>query len=517
MCGIAAAIGWPEAIAAVEGMTAGIHHRGTVSDPIASPLPDTAFYTRRLPIVDEARGQQPQLSFDSQISVTMNGEIYNHRELRAELEAVGITFRTDNDTEVLANALRAWGAGALSKLNGIYAFVALDLRAGAFLAARDPFGVKPLYVVQQGAGFLFSSEIAPLLAVTERDDVLLLPPGHLLTRDTCVRFYNLPYDSAGGKQGPAELDQILREAVAARLPDGLPAAALFSGGIDSTLMVHYARQQRADIPAYFVGDTDGPDYRFACDYAQRTHLNFQHVPFDLWNAGTTAILEQVVQASETFEPASIRPALYTYILSERIHADGFKVALCGEGADELFAGYRPLERAFAQSDAAGRFVQQQCLETMHCINLQRIDRCAMHFQLEIREPFLDARLVQYALRMGGGDLIAGRNGMPVGKQPLRAIYDLYPESLPAAIRDRTKLGFAEAAIDAKADAWSTLFEEAVSDSAFEDGKKQFADFHIASKEEYFYLSRLAQKMDVRRVPHLKERKQLFFLDTAKAA
>jgi len=517
MCGIAAAIGWPEAVAAVQGMAAGIYHRGTVSDPIATPLPGTAFYTRRLPIVDEARGQQPQLSFDAKISVTMNGEIYNHRELRAELEALGIPFNTDNDTEMLANALRAWGAGALSKLNGIYAFVAMDLRSGGFLAARDPFGVKPLYVVQRGAGFLFCSEIAPLLAVTDQDDVLLLPPGHVLTRDTCVRFYHLPYDSAASERGPQQLDEILREAVAARLPDGLPAAALFSGGIDSTLMVHYARQHRADIPAYFVGETDGPDYRFARDYAERTSLNFQLVPFDLWKTETPSLLEQVAQASETFEPASIRPALYTYILSERVHADGFKVALCGEGADELFSGYRPLERAFAQSDAAGRFVQQQCLETMHCINLQRIDRCAMRFQLEIREPFLDTRLVQYALGMGGRDLVAGGDGGPVGKQPLRAIYDLYPESLPAGIRDRTKLGFAEAAIDAKADAWSALFEETVADNEFADGKRQFADFQIATKEEYFYLSRLAQKMDVRRVPHLKERKQLYFLNTAEAA
>ena len=101
-------------------------------------------------------------------------------------------FRTECDTEVVANVLRTWGPGGIKRLAGMYAFVAVDTATGEFLAARDPFGVKPLYLIQSPKGFLFCSEIRPLLDATEGDDVLLLPPGYMLTRNFCGRHYNLP-------------------------------------------------------------------------------------------------------------------------------------------------------------------------------------------------------------------------------------------------------------------------------------------------------------------------------------
>ena len=102
----------------------------------------------------------------------------------------------------------------------------------------------------------------------------------------------------------------------------------------------------------------------------------------------------------------IRPSLYTYLVSQRIHQDGFRVALCGEGADELFAGYEPLEEAFMQSNSAGRYVQKQCLSMMHRANLQRVDRCSMRFQLEVREPFLDQAIVGYTSELAASALVA---------------------------------------------------------------------------------------------------------------
>ncbi|HVZ27293.1 MAG TPA: asparagine synthetase B, partial [Rhizomicrobium sp.] len=238
MCGIAVAIHWDNAEEAVKRLVGGIQHRGDISDPVITPRARTAMATRRLRIVDPALGQQPGASFDGMILVSFNGEIYNHKILRAELEAMGISFRTNSDTEVLANALRAWGGKALSRLSGMFAFVALDLRNGEFLAGRDPFGVKPLYVIQSGEGFLFCSEIKPLLQAAPEGDVLLVPPGHFLTRQGCGRFHSLP--SAPQETSPQILDRILEEAVTSRLPEDLPFASLFSGGIDSSLVVHYA-------------------------------------------------------------------------------------------------------------------------------------------------------------------------------------------------------------------------------------------------------------------------------------
>jgi asparagine synthase (glutamine-hydrolysing) len=509
MCGIAVAVNWKGAEETVRHLITGITHRGDVSDPIASPGADFAMATRRLRIVDAAHGTQPQASFDGRLLISFNGEIYNHAELRRELEAQGVPFRTESDTEVLVNALQVWGAQAFKRLAGMYAFVAIDTQTGEFLAARDPFGVKPLYLVQQGARFLFCSEIAPLLDACPTSEVMLLPPGYLLTRNFCRQFYQLP-PSGANQASPETLDALLAEAVRKRLPPDLPVAGLFSGGIDSTLVMHYARRHRPEMPGYIIAGPDAPDYRYAKAYADQSGLDLREVAFDAQGPQTLSLLESVAQTVEAFEPAIVRPALYAYLISERIHRDGYRVALCGEGADELFAGYGPLEHAFAQSTALGRHVQEQCLSLMHRANLQRVDRCSMRFELEIREPFLDLAVVEHALSLDAGALLKTVDGLPCGKQPLRALYDLYPGALPQMIRDRRKIHFDEGAgIASESAAWTALFEEAVSDRAFEDGQKEFAGFEVASKEELFYLRALSRRMDVNRVPHLKSRTRLY--------
>ena len=510
MCGIAVAVNWEHADATVRQMIGGILHRGDITDPLVSPLKDTAMCTRRLRIVDARQGAQPQASFDGRLLVSFNGEIYNHAELRHELEKLGVPFRTESDTEVLANALQIWGAQALKRLVGMYAFVAIDATTGEFLAARDPFGVKPLYLIQSGAGFLFCSEIKPLLDASPDGEVMLLPPGYLLTRNFCRQFYQLPQPESLGAGSPQALDALLSEAVRIRIPPDLQAAALFSGGIDSTLMMHYARRYQPRMPGYIIAGRDAPDYGYAKCYADATGLDMREVAFDAQGSETLPLLETVTETVEAFEPAIVRPSLYAYLISRRIHEDGFRVALCGEGADELFAGYGPLEHVFAQSNALGRNVQEQCLSMMHRANLQRVDRCAMRFELEIREPFLDQALVEYAAGLDASALLKPVDGMPRGKQPLRALYDLYPGELPTAIRDRRKIQFDEGAgIASESAGWSALFEEAVSDKEFQDGKREFAAFEIASKEELFYLRALARNMDVSRVSHLKSRTRLY--------
>src|SRR5690242_9921300 len=281
MCGIAVAIDWPEARYTVARLVAGIMHRGDITDPIVSPRTNTAMAPRRLRIVDAEHAIQPQLSHDGRLAVSFNGEIYNHAALRRELEPLGIEFRTESDTEVLANALSVWGIEALARLNGMFTFVALDLINGEFLSARDPYGVKPLYVMQADGGFLFCSEIRPLLETVEHGDVLMLPPGHALNRAGCGRYPSALQETRDEMAGDsAALDRLLAEAVHLRMPSDLPAAVLFSGGIDSTLVAHYARQIRTETPGYFVGSTRAPDFRYAADYAAQTGFDLRIVPFD---------------------------------------------------------------------------------------------------------------------------------------------------------------------------------------------------------------------------------------------
>ncbi|MGN6516322.1 MAG: asparagine synthetase B family protein [Rhizomicrobium sp.] len=508
MCGIAVAIDWEGAEQIVPRLLAAISHRGDVTDPIVSPRAKTAMGTRRLRIVDMDRAVQPQASFDGRLLLSFNGEIYNHAELREQLKAKGVPFHTESDTEVLANALQVWGVKALAMLNGMYAFVAFDVSTGEFLAARDPFGVKPLYVMQSGEGFLFCSEMRPLLSNTETGDVLLLPPGYVLTRKICAGYKTAVGNAsdATGHGDIAKLDALLADAVHIRLPQELPVAIKLSGGIDSTLVAHYARSHRPDAPGYFLGAEDAPDFRYVSEYARVSGIDLRLVPFAPESSATLARIGEVVAVSESFEPAVIRGAVCSHILSEAIHRDGFRVSLCGEGADELFAGYVPIEWAFACGQEQGRIVRDQCLEQMHAIVLQRVDRCSMRFTLETREPFLDPRVARYALDLRGDVLVDVTGAVPRGKQPLRALYDLYPGQLPASIRDRTKVLFDEGAgLDLDRPHWANLFEEMVSDREFRDGRRQYEAYGIQTKEELIYLRALAGSMDIGRVPHLRGR------------
>jgi len=510
MCGIAIAIGWPDAETTVQKLLQGIGHRGDVTDPISVLCKDTAMGTRRLRIVDRERAVQPQLSFDSRLAVAMNGEIYNHHELRRELQRLGVAFRTESDTEVLVNALQFWGLPALERFVGMYAFVVVDIGSGEFLAARDPFGVKPLYVIQSGNGFAFCSEIRPLLETIPTGDVLLVPPGYMVTRTGCGRYKSpvYPRSDLPVPHNPSKLDELLAEAVRLRLPPDLPVATLFSGGIDSTLVAHYVRHHRPDAPCYFVGGVDAPDYPFATEYAERAGADLRIVPFDPDSEEVFSLLDHVIEVTESFEPNLVRGAVCSLIAAEQMRRDGYRVALCGEGADELFSGYPPLELSFHNNGPDGQAIRDECLLLMHRVSLQRVDRCSMRHQVEMREPFLDPAVVKYALGLDPGALVREFEGLPRGKAPLRDIYNLHPDLLPQSIRDRTKIPFGEGAgldVTPQNSTWKRRFDDEISDAQFLEGRVEFADFNIQSKEEFFYIRSLARAMDIARVPHLRDR------------
>ena len=510
MCGIAVAIDWPGADSVVSALMSDMAHRGDVSDPIVSPRVNVAMGTRRLRIVDAEGGEQPKLSANGRILVSLNGEIYNHVELRRELEALGVRFRSHSDTEVLANALSVWGPAALARLEGMYAFVAYDAAGGEFLAARDPFGVKPLYLIERDGGFLFASEIRPLLAASEIGNVMLLPPGHWMGRRALQAFAR---PRTAPPTDARALDGLLRNAVNSRVPPDLPFALLFSGGIDSTLVAHYAHEIRPEAPGYFLGDETAPDYRFAARYAEASHMDLRTVSMSGPRFRTPQRLAEVIATIETFEPSVVRDALCNYALFERIHADGFRVALSGEGADELFAGYVPLEIAFAHGRDSGDFVRGQTLANMSRTNLQRLDRTSMKFQIEAREPLLDSSLAAYALSLDAGALVGGGGAGVSGKRPLRELFALYPDQLPTAIARRRKVALhVGSGLDTSQNAspWIDFAEAEVSDAEFAQAKCEFALYQPTSKEEALYLRLLSQSLDLKRVPHLAARPFLRF-------
>jgi asparagine synthase (glutamine-hydrolysing) len=355
----------------------------------------------------------------------------------------------------------------------------------------------------------------PLLQTVPTGDVLLVPPGYMVSGKGCGRYKSpvYPRTDLPVQNDPHMLDAILAEAVRVRLPPDLPVATLFSGGIDSTLVAHYVRQHRSDAPAYFVGNTKAPDYPFAAEYADRVGLDLRVVPFEPDSEDVFALIGQVVEVTESFEPNLVRGAVCSLMAAEHMHRDGYRVALCGEGADELFCGYPPLELAFHEDESEGRAVRDECLSLMHRISLQRVDRCSMRHQVEMREPFLDPSVVRYALGLSADALVNDVNGQPRGKAPLRDLYNLYPDLLPRAIRDRTKIPFGEGAgldVTPQDSVWKRRFDEVIPDRDFLEGRVEFADFNIQSKEELFYVRSLAQAIDISRVPHLRDRAWISF-------
>ncbi len=332
----------------------------------------------RLAIIDlSPAGHQPMVSDDGHVALTFNGEIYNFRELRDELEASGVVFLGHSDTEVLLRLYLAEGMAMLPRLNGIYAFAIHDRRSGELLLARDALGVKPLYYSEGTHGFAFASEIkalVPLLdgvgAVDQASlqryltflwcpgegtpfcDVRKLGPGEAMSvRDGKVMrrwtWYELPQKRvAVGSMGADHAIRCVREglaeAVRRQLVADVPVGAFLSGGLDSSAIVAFARDRVPDLRCFTIEAAGGTDAGEADDlpYARRvaSHLG---VPLDVVTVDAARMagqLEQMVWQLD--EPLADPAPLNVLYISQLARESGIKVLLSGAGGDDLFTGYR---------------------------------------------------------------------------------------------------------------------------------------------------------------------------------
>ncbi|MCC7361314.1 MAG: asparagine synthase (glutamine-hydrolyzing) [Anaerolineales bacterium] len=327
---------------------------------------------RRLAIIDVAHGQQPLATEGEAVWTIQNGEIYNYRELRAELEALGHVFKTHGDTEVIAHAYEQWGAGCAAHLRGITAFAVWDTRRRRLLLGRDRFGVKPLYYTHlPGGGLAFASEIQPLLDLgaprtpdraalralfavgfiptphTAFAGVHKLPPAHTLLAEgehvTLTRYWDVPATGASNGHTPsypeavegirAHLDRAVREQRMSEVPLG----ALISGGLDSTSIAALLQAQAGEpLHTFNIGfETPGYD---ESEYAAlaAAHLGTRHHQVRF----TAADFERYPAVLRHLEePQTAATALPIYLLYQACRAAGLVVILTGEGADEVFGGY----------------------------------------------------------------------------------------------------------------------------------------------------------------------------------
>jgi len=394
MCGIAATIGGPEdrCRSLVLKMLRAIAYRG---DPEhfgeVRSFPFAALGTNRLAIVDRENGTQPVPSDDGRYWVAFNGEIYNHAMLRRELELAGARFTTATDTEVIVQGYRVWGDAIVDRLDGQFAFVIIDTRARSWFAARDPMGVKPLYWGRQGDLTLIASEqkcLAPHVG-----DIHTLRPGHVLADGRSRRYFDLERLPAENSENPvARFRSLMTDAVRKRVDTDLPVAVMFSGGIDSSVVLHLARQFHPDVTAFTLGFPGAADLEVASRYCEE--FNVPQVICSLRAEDVITLLPWIGPAAEFFEPIDAMDACVAYFGYHRARQLGFKVALCGEGSDELLMGY-DLFREHPQP----RELMRYRVHNLHRTDVQRVDRAAMLNRVEARVPFLDRALLRFAYHL----------------------------------------------------------------------------------------------------------------------
>ncbi len=393
MCGIAGYVG-PEIDGALERMTAALVHRGPDAAGFwRDPVRRVHFGHRRLSILDHAGGGQPMATADGQLVVIFNGAIYNSPELRRELEARGHRFVSDHsDTEVLLHGYREWGRDLPRRLNGMWAFVLHDRLAGCLFGSRDRMGEKPLYYAERPDTFLFGSELSALrqhpatpralsrpalrkyfgygfipapLSVLE--GVRKLPAGHSFTCDVATRRVELqrywafvlepaerePPDPVG--TWGEELRSLLDQAVRRRLVADVPVGIFLSGGIDSSAVTALAARHTGTggrLATFNLGFTDASFDESAPARLVAGLFGTDHHTETLELAAARALLPEV--AAKLDEPMGDPSLLPTYLLS-RFTRRHVKVALSGDGGDELFAGYDPF-RALRAAAAYARWV-----------------------------------------------------------------------------------------------------------------------------------------------------------------
>lgn len=354
----------------IRAMARAIVHRGPDDEGyyLEGPL---GFGFRRLSIIDLAGGHQPMSDASGSVQVIFNGEIYNFRELRSELSARGHAFRTSSDTEVIVHGYREWGAGVLRKLNGMFGLAIRDTVRKSLLVARDPMGIKQVYYHDDGAVLTFGSEIRAVLQglpeqpgidpvalhqflrfrytpspLTILQGIRKLPPGGMLTVENGVCREELWYSyspeplpsSTDPRKATDELLEIYRDALRRHLISDVPVGILLSGGLDSNLLLALMNEHGRDWPAYTVGYGSSFGDDELADAAESARLlGGRFIPVHIDRRTFEDSFPAIVDSLE--EPIASSSVVPMYFVCQRARED-VKVALVGQGPDELFGGYR---------------------------------------------------------------------------------------------------------------------------------------------------------------------------------
>ena len=456
----------------------------------------------RLSIVDVEHGAQPLVDATNGNVLAVNGEIYNHKDLRAQL-ARPHEFQTRSDCEVLLYLYdECQPKDFLNRINGIFAFVIYDPGRERYLIARDPIGVNPLYVGWDRDERMFvASEMKGLVGSCER--IREVPPGHYYASHEAEKGFQRYYEPAWAEPGlvPAEpydpdrLRASLEAAVHRQLMCDVPYGLLISGGVDSSIIAAVAArysQMRVEeddrSPAWWprqhsfaIGLKGAPDLgpaRLVADTIGSVHHEIHFTVQEGLDA-----LSDVIYHLETFDITTVRASTPMFLMMRKIRAMGIKMVLSGEGADEIFGGYLYFHKAPGGRELHEETVRK--LQKLHLYDCLRANKSAMAWGVEARVPFLDREFLDVAMMMDPSVKVP-RNAAwdrPIEKFPLRRAFDGY---LPDAVLWRQKEQFSDGVGYSWINSLKATADREVSDGTMRGAPERFPVKTPETKEAYMY-------------------------------
>lgn len=486
MCGILAALGQQIDYDKVKSASKLMAHRGPDESDYVITSNGFMLCHERLSIIDIHSGKQP-IQGTSEAYMIHNGEIYNHKELKAQ-EFPETVFRTTSDSEVIVHLYEKYGDDFLNRLDGVFAFVVAD--QDQFIVARDPIGVKPLYYGYDDLKQLYvASEMKALMTLCT--EVHTFPPGHYYTPEKgFVQYFKPQWFEAGSAVKSLQLYKIreaLESATEKRLMSDVPVGVLLSGGLDSSLTSAIAtrllKKQGKSLKSFSIGlDKESPDLKAAKKVADFLGTEHHEIHFTI-EEGIAAI-KKLIWHLETYDVTSVRASTPMYLMSKYIREQGVKVVLSGEGADEIFGGYLYFRNAPTLNDFQKETIERvQKLATADCL---RADKSTMAFGLEARVPFLDKSFLETAMTI-----------TPSHKQPktyegiekyiLRKAFDTPEEPyLPKEVLWRQKEQFSDGVGYSWIDTLIAHCEAQITDEQMATAEQRFPINTPTTKEAYVY-------------------------------
>ncbi len=481
----------------VLAMAKKIRHRGPDWSGVYSNS-NTILAHERLSIVDPLSGKQPLFSKDGKLVLAVNGEIYNHQELRKQYEG-RYEFLTQSDCEIILALYKFKGMDFLEDLNGIFAFALYDIENDCYIVGRDHIGIIPLYQGWDEQGqYYVASEMKSLEG--HCSTISLFPPATVYSSKTgeYTKWYKREWEEFDAvKDNASSVEAVrkgLEDAVHRQLMCDVPYGVLLSGGLDSSVIAAITQkyaQKRVEsddtqvawwprLHSFAVGLEGSPDLAAAQKVADHIGTVHHTVHFTV-QEGLDAIRD-VIYHLETYDITTIRAATPMYLLARVIKSMGIKMVLSGEGSDEIFAGYLYFHKAPNAQELHEETVRK--LSKLHLYDCLRANKSLAAWGVEGRVPFLDKEFIDVAMTQNPKDKMSGATGG--GKIEKNLLREAFADLLPEEILWRQKEQFSDGVGYSWIDTLREMTSEKVSDELFARSKERFPVNPPMTKEQYFY-------------------------------